>query len=391
MLRFACHAFRVAFRVVWWPPMPRGNDAPEGDLFFSLTPELVLDAVERAGLRTEPVCAALNSFENRVYEVTLDRYDDASQRLGSAVVAKFYRPGRWSKAQLLEEQEFIADCAAAELPVCRVLPFPNGETLAMLEDPGGGPPIYYCIFERKRGRAPDELSDELVERLGMLVGRLHNVGAAKQARTRVRLDGDTLIRKNVRWLIESGRLPEEVRERYEAAALGLADVLDTRLQGVAVQRVHGDLHLGNLVLRPSGTDGVFSPLHVLDFDDFAIGPPVQDLWLIVNGRDRTALRQREIFIEAYEQLRAFDRRTLSLIEPLRGARWVHYAAWLARRWHDPVFPITWPHVGGLDYWLTETRDLEEQLRTIEYETHGAPPDETADLSNKDFFWDWDDK
>jgi Ser/Thr protein kinase RdoA (MazF antagonist) len=199
------------------------------------------------------------------------------------------------------------------------------------------------------------------------------------------------VRDDVAWLDQAEVLPPHLRGRYAAAALAIADEVDRRLLGVPVHRIHGDLHLGNLLVR----DGL---LRILDFDDMATGPPVQDLWLALPGRGPEAIALRERFLEGYEQLRAFDRSTLALVEPLRGLRIVHYAAWLARRWHDPAFPRTWPQFAEPDYWDRETADLEEQLAVIRGEARaeelarsGGPPEPEAPvaLTNKDYFWDWE--
>jgi len=346
------------------------------NLFLSLTPERVLDAVEAAQLRCNPVCYPLNSFENRVYEVELDD--------GSRVIAKFYRPGRWDEEAILEEHRFLADLTAAELPVCPVRPFPDGGTLRQIDG------ISYCIADRRAGRAPDELDDPLAERLGMLVGRMHTVGASRPAAGRPRLDGDRYVRRNVDWLLAEGAISSELRDRYAVAALTLADIADRRMQGVAVHRIHADLHLGNALLR----DGV---LRLLDFDDMVTGPAVQDLWLALPGRDPDTLRRRTLFVKGYERFRAFDRSTLDLIEPLRGLRLVRYAAWLARRWHDPAFKLGWPQFGTKEYWTEQTEDLESLLRVIAEARELATPveitksvDEDGELmSNRDYFWDWE--
>jgi len=351
--------------------------APATDLFLSLTPERVLAAVEAGGLPCNPVSYPLNSFENRVYEVELkDR---------TRVVAKFYRPGRWTEEQILEEHQFLADLAADEVPVCTMREFPGGGTLRQIEN------IFYCLSDRRGGRAPDELDDATVRRLGMLVGRLHNAGARREAPHRLLMNADPYIRDNVDWLADHGTIPAHLRDRYFDTAFTIADILDKQLDGVPVHRIHGDLHLGNLLFR----DGL---LNVLDFDDMAIGPAVQDLWLALPGRDRWALRQRDLFLEGYEQLREFDRSTLRLIETLRGLRLVHYATWLARRWHDPAFPAAWPQFGTVDYWERETTDLVEQLAVIRgeakpeeggYSPEEAATEEESALTNKDLFWDWE--
>jgi Ser/Thr protein kinase RdoA (MazF antagonist) len=331
----------------------------------------VLAAVEAGGLATNPVCYPLNSFENRVYEVELE---DRTR-----IIAKFYRPGRWSEAQILEEHRFLADLAAEEIPVCPVREFPDGSTLKRQDG------IYYTLAERRGGRAPDELDDAAVERLGMLVGRMHAVAVRRDAPHRLHLDADTYIRANLAWLDDHATVPRPLRARYAAAAGAIADRADELMAGVPVHRVHGDLHLGNLLYR----DGL---LHVLDFDDMAIGPAVQDLWLAVPGRDADARRQRELFIEAYERFRLFDRSTLRLIEPLRALRLVHFSTWIARRWHDPIFPATWPQFAAEDYWRQETDELERQLILIEREAGGDGAAAAAveeELTNKDFFWDWE--
>jgi Ser/Thr protein kinase RdoA (MazF antagonist) len=347
------------------------------DSFFDLTPERVLAAVEAGGLRCNPVSYALNSFENRVYEVELaDR---------TRVVAKFYRPGRWSPEQILEEHTFLADLAAEEVPVATVRPFPDGSTLRSIDG------IWYSISERRGGRAPDELDDTLLRRLGRLVARVHNVGARREAPHRPRLDADRYVRRNVQWLVEHDALPSALSSRYLAAAEEAAQIADERMVGVPTLRVHADLHLGNVLLR----DGV---LTLLDFDDFVTGPAVQDLWLVLPGRGEETARQCELLLEGYRELRELDRSTLDLIEPLRALRMVRYAVWIARRWNDPAFRIGWPQFGDGDFWRRETEDLEEQVAVIRGEAVGAreptrgdgrEPAPAVELTNKDYFWDWE--
>lgn len=344
---------------------------PDGatDLFLTLTPDRVLQAVEAAGLTVTGLCYPLNSFENRVYEVELD---DKSR-----VIAKFYRPQRWTEAQILEEHQFLLDLEQEEIPVCPLRPFPDGSTLKRQGH------IYYSLAERRGGRAPDELRDDEAERLGMLVGRMHTVAVRREARYRLPLTTDTYVRANLRWLEEHRTVPPRLWPRYRAAAEAIATITDQWLEGVPVHRLHGDLHLGNVLLR----DGQFN---VLDFDDMVVGPAVQDLWLALPGRDDYTRRQRGLFLAGYETFRPFDVTTLRLIEPLRALRLVHYATWLARRWHDPIFPATWAHFGTEGYWEEETAGLEEQLRIIEREaspTGFIPADEEPELTNKDFFWD----
>ncbi|MCB9557981.1 MAG: serine/threonine protein kinase [Deltaproteobacteria bacterium] len=350
--------------------MSHASISAETDLFLALSPDAVLSAVEAGGLACRPVCFPLNSFENRVYMMEAEN--------GKRIISKFYRPLRWSRAQILEEHQFLADLAEKEVPVCPVLPFPDGETVKRVNG------IYYCLFESRGGRAPEELRDEDVERMGMLVARMHNVGAEREAAHRLRIDAQTYVHDNLDWLEQHQTVPPQFWPRYRQAAEAIAAIADDYMSGVECHRIHGDFHLGNVLLR----DGVFN---VLDFDDMVVGPAVQDLWLALPGRDAYTLRQREVFLEGYQRFREFDRRTLRLIEPLRGLRVIHYATWLAKRWHDAIFPRTWPHFGTEDYWLDETRELEDLLVFIRDEGGLAPAEpEQAELSNKDYFFDWED-
>lgn len=342
------------------------------DLFLALTPEKVLDAVEDAGLPCNPVCHALNSYENRVYDIQLA--DETH------LVAKFYRPQRWSREQILEEHQFMNDLQDAEVPICGLRRFPDGTTLRIKED------IFYCLYDRFGGRAPQDMDHELAERLGMLLGRLHNVGKSAASSSRVRLDASTYVRANLKWMAENETIPVHLEARYFESANVLAEIADKRMAGVNMQRIHGDFHAGNLLLRED-------TIHVLDFDDHVVGPPVQDFWLLLQGRDDHTRQLMESLIEGYQQFSPFDRKTLNLIEPLRALRRIHYTAWLARRWHDPVFPVTWPQFGTSTYWEEEVADLEDLAALVRAEEGGA--DEAAaqaepEMTNKDFFWDWED-
>lgn len=339
------------------------------DLFLSLTPHKVIEAVEAAGVPCNRVCYPLSSFENRVYEV--EREDR------SRVIAKFYRPGRWTGAQILEEHRFLADLSLDEVPVCATQPFPDGATLRQIDH------IVYALFERRGGRAPDELDEDLSARLGRLVARIHNVGAAGVAEHRLRLTADAYARVDLDFLEAQKTIPARVEKRYFTAAEAIAHVAEQRLSGAETHRIHGDLHAHNLLVR----DGLLS---AVDFDDMMVGPAVQDVWLLFPGRDGLTRRLRGLFLDAYEELRAFDHGSLRLIEPLRGLRMIHYAAWLARRFHDPIFPRTFVHFGTEAYWDEQTRDLEELVDFIRAEDGQAPArEETAPDKEEKFFWDMD--
>jgi Ser/Thr protein kinase RdoA (MazF antagonist) len=342
------------------------------DFFFRLTPDRVLRAVEQAALVPTGHCTPLVCLENRVYDVRLEN--------DTHVVIKFYRPGRWDRNAILDEHRFLADLRAEEIPVCAPLPLPDGTTVGEIEE------ISYAIWPRTGGRARDELSDAEIEILGRLLARIHNVGSARAAPHRPHLDVGSRVEEPLAAL-EAGRfLPPSCGQRYRAAAREIGAVYAERSASVPVHRIHGDCHLGNLLL---GTDGWF----FLDFDDFLVGPAVQDVWMLLPGRDLEGARQRALLIDAYRQFRDFDDRWLDLVEPLRGMRFVWYAAWIARRYEDPAFPDAFPHFGTEEYWERETRDLEEQRETIlrggrqQLGSTAPTRQEEAELTNKDFFWD----
>lgn len=335
--------------------------------FFDLTPDRVLEAVEKSGLHCTGRCTALNSFENRVYEVELEapeaegEVDDsdrsASARFARRRVVKFYRPGRWSREQILEEHEFLKDLKTAEIPVVAPLVFSDGDTLHQSRESG----IYYALFPKVGGRAPDELRDEQLRWIGRLLARIHATGASKPARHRIELSPMNYGRKNLASLLEGNWIPLEFAARYEKAVNEIclrSEKLWGELAPGSIHRIHGDCHLGNLLWNTSGP-------FFLDFDDMVRGPAVQDIWLLVPGRDEESLKQRESLLEGYEEMRGFDRTTLKLVEPLRALRFVHYSAWIARRWNDPAFPQAFPQFGSHRYWQDETQDLEAQLKWIE--------------------------
>ncbi len=340
--------------------------------FLRLTPDAVLAAVERAGLEPSGHVTPLVCLENRVFDVRLED--------GRHVVAKFYRPGRWSAEAIGEEHRFLADLAEAEIPVCRPLTLPGGGTVGQAEE------LFYAIWPRTGGRAPDELTDAELATLGRLLARIHNVGATRDAPHRPRVDLHSRLEEPLARLLEGGWLPSGCGRRLERAAREVGRLYAERSRGVPVHRIHGDCHAGNLL---RGREGWF----FLDFDDCAVGPAVQDVWMLVPGRDAEGERQRRVLVEAYREFRDFDGRWLGLVELLRAMRFVWYAAWVARRIDEPAFRDAFPHFGSGDYWERETRDLEEQLERARGD--GAPagegPSPVAEggppLSNRDFFWD----
>jgi Ser/Thr protein kinase RdoA (MazF antagonist) len=317
---------------------------PSAASFFSLTPDRVLDAVEVGGLRCTGRCLPLRAFENRVYEVELED----ERRL----VVKFYRPGRWSRETILDEHRFLAELEAAEVPVIAPVDLGKGSTLEEIEG------ILYAAFPKVRGRTLDEADAEGLRRLGRLIGRMHAIGAAGDAPHRPRLTVERYVHEPLEVLVAGGVVPAPLDGRYRDVALRIAEVAAPLLTRARTQRIHGDLHWGN-VLWPA--DG---PV-LLDFDDFVVGPPVQDLWLLARGNSEEARQARDQIVEGYEVFREFDRATLALCEPLRALRIIYMSAWIARRWDDPSFRTGFPTFETSGYWSAEY----EALYTI-YESLG---------------------
>jgi Ser/Thr protein kinase RdoA (MazF antagonist) len=315
-------------------------------LFLKLVPDRVLDAVEAMGLRATGYCLALNSLENRVYEVELEPSEIVRADAPTRCVIKFYRPGRWSRAGILDEHTFLADLHAAEIPVVAPLDLGGGRgTLGEIDG------IFYAVFPKVRGRAPDELDDAQLVQLGRLLARIHTVGAARPAPDRLRLDPETFGVASLDALAATQWIPLELSRRYQAAASRIVDLARPRLRDLAMIRIHGDCHFGNLLW---GSEGPF----FVDFDDMVTGPAVQDLWMLARGRGPEADRERLLLARGYEEMRAFDRAELALVELLRGLRILRYSAWIASHWDDPAFPRAFPHFPSHEYWTSETDELE---------------------------------
>ncbi len=304
--------------------------------FFSLTPDRVLDAVEVGGLRCTGRCLPLRAFENRVYEVELED----ERRL----IVKFYRPGRWSRETILDEHAFLADLVASEVPAVAPLDLGTGATLGEIEG------IYYAAFPKIRGRSLDELDAENRRRIGRTIGRMHAVGAARDAPHRLRLDVATYVREPLEVVLGGKFIPENLAPRYRDVALRIADAVAKPLAAARTQRIHGDLHYGNILWTTDGPT-------LVDFDDCLVGPPVQDLWLLARGGSDEARRAREDLVEGYELFREFERASLALCEPLRALRIIHMSGWIARRWDDPSFPPAFPNFRDHRYWMQEYEEL----------------------------------
>ena len=312
-------------------------EAPYADL----TPDRVLDAIEACGLWPDGRLLALNSYENRVWQVGLE---DAAP-----VIAKFYRPGRWSDAAIIEEHTFTQELAEAELPVVAPLAF-GGRTLLH----HGG--FRYALTSRRGGRAPELEAIDQLQWLGRLIARLHLVGARAPFAHRGKLDRDTMVQQPMHAVLGSSLLPAALQTNYRAAATRLDAAIAARLDAVGPLRqlrLHGDCHPGNVLWTDAGP-------HFVDFDDARSGPAVQDLWMLAN--DERAL---DAVLEGYRQFRDFDDGELALIPALRAMRQLHYAGWIAQRWHDPAFPAAFPFAAEARWWDEHIADLRELADALE--------------------------
>lgn len=313
----------------------------DGTPYANLSPDRVLDAVDAAGFVSDGRLLALASYENRVYQVGIE--DD------SPLVAKFYRPGRWSDAAIAEEHAFALELAAAELPMVAPLEI-DGETL--LTHAG----YRYALYPRRGGRAPELESADHLAWMGRLLARMHGVGARARFRERGSIDTNTFIRNAARAVLASGLLPERLDDTYRVRTDALTTAIDARfaaLEPIARIRLHGDCHVGNVLWTDTGP-------HFVDLDDARMGPAVQDLWMLAPSP-----RALDSLLEGYAEFRDFDLRELTLIEPLRIMRQVHWAGWVAARWHDPAFPRAFAHVGEARWWEQHLNDLGEALGSLD--------------------------
>lgn len=317
---------------------------PSSHPYDTLTPDCVIAAVESVAFRTDGRLLALNSYENRVYQVGLEG--------DTPIVAKFYRPYRWSTPAILEEHAFALELAAAEVPVVPPL-VRDGRTL--FEHSG----FRFALFERRGGRWPELSSEHDREWMGRYLGRIHMVGRRKRFEHRPRLSVERLGKAPREWLLDSGWIPEHISAAYESVSGALIAAIVSKMNGPTQSlRLHGDCHPGNVLWTDAGP-------HFVDLDDCMNGPAVQDLWMLLSGSRSEMSEQLTQLLQGYRQFSDFDASEVGLIEALRSLRMMHYAAWLAQRYDDPAFPRAFPWVAEPRYWEQHVLNLREQLAALE--------------------------
>ena len=323
---------------------------PSAHPYSGLTPDAVLDALESAGLHGDGRLLALNSYENRVYQIGIED--------SPPVVAKFYRPARWTDEQILEEHAFVGELAERELPVVAPLVL-AGRTL---HEFGG---FRFAVYPQRGGRPPELEDRGVLEWIGRFVGRIHALGAVRPFVERPALDIASFGTEPRDWLLEHGFIPADLLEPWKSVvAQALAGVRRCyeRAADLRTIRLHGDCHAGNVLWTDRGE---LSGPHFVDFDDARSGPAVQDLWMLLSG-DRAAMAQQLADVLAgYEDFLEFDARELHLVEALRTLRLIHYSAWLARRWDDPAFPAAFPWFNTQRYWQDRILELREQIALMD--------------------------
>lgn len=311
-----------------------------------LTPDAVLNAVESAGMRTDARILALNSYENRVYQVGLENE--------APLIAKFYRPGRWTRQQIQEEHDFTLELAENELPVVAPIKQDNGQTLHEYEG------FLFSLSPRRGGHAPELDNPDHLFQLGRLMGRIHSIGATQRFTHRPSITLQRFAKDSIAFLLDHQFIPEPLLPAYTTLTTDLVKKLEQvkSLYDYHPTRLHGDAHCGNILWR----DKYFN---FVDFDDCVNGPAIQDLWMFLSGDCHNQTSQLSELMDGYGEFNDFNPVELNLVEYFRTLRIIHYSAWLARRWDDPAFPMTFTWFNTERYWADHILELREQFSVLD--------------------------
>ena len=315
--------------------------------YQALTPDLILDALEGLGFLCDGRLLALNSYENRVYQVGVEE--------ARPLIAKFYRPDRWSDEAILEEHAFSQDLAGAELPVVAPIKDQDGATLHSFKG------FRFSISPSCGGRWQELDDPEHLAWMGRFIARIHSLGSISRFQHRPTLSIENMGIHAYRYILENGFIPIELELAYKSLLEGLIPRIQSlfdRVGSINMIRLHGDCHLGNILWTDAGP-------HFVDFDDCCMGPAIQDLWMMLSGDRKQMTAQLSFLLDAYSEFFDFDPREIHLIEALRTLRMIHYSAWLARRWRDPAFPANFPWFNTQKYWEEQILSLKEQMALLD--------------------------
>lgn len=320
-------------------------ESPVADFEF-LSPDIMIDAIESAiDTPMSGLAAPLPSYINRVYEMQTSA--------GQRIIAKFYRPGRWKRNAIVQEHQFVIDCAEQEIPVVPPIILNNGETIGTSANG-----IMFAVYPKKSGREIEISDDETYQRIGRVIARIHLAGQIRQAPDRLKLHPELTTAKETDELLCGDCITPAYRQSFEISVAKLLDFITPLFDSIEYIRIHGDCHRGNILERPE--EGIM----IIDFDDMMVGPPVQDLWLLLPEHINNCRHEFDMMIKGYCQLRSFDNSTINLIEPLRAMRQIYFLAWCSKQRLDYKFQHNFPEWGNDQFWRREIADLNSQINQI---------------------------
>ncbi len=313
--------------------------------YARLSPDLVLDAIESIGFLSDARVLTLNSYENRVYQIGIE---DAEP-----LIAKFYRPDRWSDEQILEEHQFAFELVEQEIPVIAPI-IKDGKSLFEYEN------YRFALYERRGGHAPELENLDTLHTLGQQLGRIHAVGQTKPFQFRPTISIKSFAVESRHYILEQNLVPSSLLEAYTSLTQDLIEKIESQYDVSQYRsiRLHGDCHPGNILVR-------YDNLHIVDLDDARNGPAIQDLWMLLNGDRAQKISQLSSILDGYEEFCEFDSKEIRLIEVFRSLRMLHYCGWLAKRWSDPAFPMAFPWFNTENYWASHILELREQLAALD--------------------------